>query len=87
MILQLPREMLWTDFKTMDQFYELDPVNKDFCEVLMTLHEKPFDVKSDEVRVFNELYYQMTRMMYERPAPRDLAKYRLDIMRSEEAHV
>lgn len=82
MILQLPREMLWTDFKTMDQFYELDPVNKDFCEVLMTLHEKPFDVKSDEVRVFNELYYQMTRMMYERPAPRDLAKYRLDIMRN-----
>ena len=23
MILQLPREMLWTDYKTMDQFYEL----------------------------------------------------------------
>lgn len=82
MILQLPREMLWTDFKTMDQFYELDPVNKAFCEVLMTLHEKPFDVKSDEVRVFNELYYQMTRMMYERPAPRDLANYQTDIMRN-----
>ena len=82
MILQLPREMLWTELKTMDQFYELDPVNKAFCEVLMTLHEKPFDVKSDEVRVFNELYYQMTRMMYERPAPRDLEKYQTDIMRN-----
>ena len=82
MILQLPREMLWTDLKTMDQFFELDPVNKAFCEVLMTLHEKPFDVKSDEVRVFNELYYQMTRMMYERPAPRDLANYQTDIMRN-----
>ena len=75
----LPREFLWTDLNTMDQFFELDPVNKDFCEVLMTLHEKPFDIKSDDVRVFNEVYYQMTRMMYERPAPRDLAKYIEDI--------
>ena len=82
MILQPAREMLWTDIKTMDQFYELDPVNKDFCEVLVTLHDKPFDVKSDEIRVFNELYYQMTRMMYERPTPRDLEKYSLDIMRN-----
>lgn len=82
MILQLPREMLWTDLKTMDQFIELDPVNKAFCEVLMTLHDIPFDVKSDEVRVFNELYYQMTRMIYERPAPRDLEKYQTDIMRN-----
>ena len=79
MILQLPREMLWTDFKTMGQFFELDPVNKDFCEVLMTLHDKPFDVRSEDVKVFNEVYYQLTRMLYERATPRDLAKYVEDI--------
>ena len=79
MIPILPREMLWTELETMDQFFELDPVNKDFCEVLMTLHEKPFDVKSDDVKVFNELYYQITRMMYECPTPRDLTNYISDI--------
>lgn len=79
MIPILPREMLWTDLKTMDQFFELDPINETFHAVLVSQNDKPYHVKLDEVKVFNEVYYQITRMMYERPAPRELSKYIADI--------
>lgn len=75
----LPREMLWTDKKTMDEFFELDPINEKFFEVLVTLKEEPFDVQIDDVKVFNEVYYQITRMVYEHPMPDDITKYVDDI--------
>ena len=75
----LPREMLWTDLETMDEFFELDPVNEEFFEVFVTLREEPFDVTAYEVRVFNEVYYQLTRMVFEHPLPSDLDKYVADI--------
>lgn len=76
---KLPREMLWTDKKTMDEFFELDPVNEDFFDVFVSLREEPFDVQTDEVKVFNEVYYQVTRMVFEHPLPTDLSKYISDI--------
>lgn len=75
----LPKEFLWTDKKTMDEFFELDPVNEEFFEVFVTLHEEPFAVTANEVKVFNEVYYQLTRMVFERPLPSDLDKYVADI--------
>lgn len=75
----LPREMLWTDLENMDEFFELEPVNEHFFEVFTTLREEPFAVKADAVKVFNELYYQITRMVYEHPMPIDLEKYLTDI--------
>lgn len=75
----LPREFLWTDKETMDEFFELDRVNEDFFEVFVTLREEPFAVTSNEVKVFNEVYYQLTRMVYERPLPSDLDKYVADV--------
>ena len=76
----LPKEMLWTDLKIMHQFYELDPVNEDFAEVLMLLRNThPNTVPSRKLIVFNELYYQITRMVYEHPVPRDLIRYEEDI--------
>ena len=71
----LPRQMLWTDLKMMDEFFELDPLNESFYEVFVTLREEPFDVQTDGVKVFNEVYYQVTRMVYEHPLPIDLPKY------------
>ena len=71
--------MLWTDKKTMDEFFELDPVNEDFFDVFVSLREEPFDVQTDEVKVFNEVYYQVTRMVFEHPLPTDLSKYISDI--------
>ncbi len=75
----LPREFLWTEKKTMDEFFELDPVNEDFFEVFVTLRQEPFAVSANEVKVFNEVYYQLTRMVYEHPLPSDLDKYVADI--------
>lgn len=75
----LPKEMLWTDLKTMHQFYELDPVNEDFVEVLTLLRNTHPNTIPSTLIVFNELYYQITRMVYEHPAPRDLKHYEDDI--------
>lgn len=63
----------------MDEFFELDPVNEDFYEVYVTLLEAPFQLQVNSVKVFNEVYYQMTRMVYEHPFPADLSKYVADI--------
>ena len=75
----LPREFLWKDLQTMDEFFKLDSINEDFFEVFVMLHEEPFAVQADEVKVFNEVYYQVTRIVYEYPLPNDLQKYMNDI--------
>lgn len=79
MIPLLPREMLWTDKQSMDEFFKLDPISEDFFEVFVKLHEEPFAVQADEVKVFNEVYYQVTRIVYEHPLPNDLQRYMNDI--------
>ena len=61
---KLPREFLWTDKKSMDDFFRLSPVNEDFFEVFQSLRNEPFNVAIDAVKVFNEVYYQVTRMRY-----------------------
>ena len=71
--------MLWTDFNTIDWFYNIDPLNSQFHEVLKTIQISPFEEKKDDTKVFNEVYYQMTRMAYERAVPSDLQKYVIDI--------
>lgn len=75
----LPRVFLWTDKQAMDEFFRLDPINETLFEVFATLHEEPFVVHIDAVKVFNEVYYQTTRMIYEHPLPSDLPKYITDI--------
>ena len=79
MIQNLPRQMLWSDFKTIDRFYKIDPLNSQFHEVLKTIQISPFEEKKDDTNVFNEVYYQMTRMSYERAMPSDLKRYVVDI--------
>ena len=71
--------MLWTDLQTMNEFFELDPVNEDFYEVYVTLLERPFQLHVISVKVFNEVYYQMTRMAYDHPLPTALDSYVADI--------
>lgn len=79
MIKNLPRQMLWTDFKTIDRFYKIEPLNTQFHEVLKSIDISPFIEKKDDTKVFNEVYYQMTRMAYERAMPSDLTNYEADI--------
>lgn len=71
--------MLWSDFITIDRFYKIEPLNSQFHEVLKTIKISPFEEKKDDTKVFNEVYYQMTRMAYERAMPSDLKKYVVDI--------
>jgi len=71
--------MLWNDLITMDEFFRLEPVNVTFFEVFVTLREEPFAVQTDEVKVFNEVYYQITRMLFEYPMPASLPNYIADI--------
>lgn len=71
--------MLWSDFSTIDRFYKIEPLNKRFHETLKTIVISLFDERKDDTMVFNEVYYQMTRMAYERALPADLQKYELDI--------
>ena len=79
MLPKLPRELLWTDKKSMDEFFRLDRINEAFFEVFITLRDEPFAVQANEVKVFNEVYYQITRMVYDYPMPADLPKYVSDI--------
>ena len=76
---KLPRELLWTDKASMDEFFELDPVNEYFYEYYISLREEPFEVTLDPVKVFNEVYYQATRAAYEKPLMFDIAPYFQDI--------
>lgn len=75
----LPRQMLWKNKHSMDEFFKLDRINEAFYEVFVTLRNEPFAVQADEVKVFNEVYYQITRMVYDYPMPSDLPKYVSDI--------
>lgn len=79
MIENLPRQMLWSDFKTIDKFYKVEPLNKRFHEALKTIALSLFNEKKDDTMVFNEVYYQLTRMAYERALPAALPKYEMDI--------
>lgn len=71
--------MLWTDYKTIDWFYKIEPLNTQFHEVLKGIDTSPFGEKKDDTKVFNEVYYQMTRMAYERALPVHLSEYLEDI--------
>ena len=81
MIKGLPRPFLWTQKKTMDEF-----LNEDiYCVALYEhfIHLKDYnlkvDVKVDAVKLFNEVYYQLTRIYYEKPTPEDYSRYIVDI--------
>lgn len=79
MIEKLPRQMLWYDFRTIDRFYKIEPLNRRFHEALKTIVISLFDERKDDTLVFNEVYYQLTRMAYERALPTDLQRYETDI--------
>lgn len=76
---KLPRELLWTDKTSMDEFFELDPVNEYFFEYYTSLQGELFGVTLDAVKVFNEVYYQLTRAAYEKPFAFYIGSYIQDI--------
>lgn len=79
MVNRIPRELLWTDMESMDDFFRLDPVNVYFFEYFSYLREEPFVVSLDAVKVFNEVYYQATRIKYESPSAFYMETYNQEI--------
>lgn len=64
----LPRELLWTDLKTMEEFIELDPLNREFVNVYLRTREKHLPGSpAGPVALFNEAYYEVTRILFEAP--------------------
>ena len=75
----LPREFLWTELDTIEDFIRLDPMNEDFYELYLKFREEPFCVKIDAVKLFNEVYYQATRIFFEHPTSNAYPEYVSDI--------
>lgn len=75
----VPRIFLWTDKEDLTDFFHLDEVNEEFYDVLCELKDATQLGDIDEVKLFNEVYYQATRIVFERPMPDDLPRYILDI--------
>jgi len=78
----LPREMLWTDKKTLKEFFELDSVNDLFYTLLKQLSDDYFSVEEDALAVYNEVYYMLTRIAYENPKDYEIGKYAFEIKES-----
>lgn len=76
---KLPREFLWTELDTIEDFIRLDPMNEDFYEFYLKFREEPFCVKIDAVKLFNEIYYQITRIFFEHPTSKAYPEYVSDI--------
>lgn len=61
----LPRPLLWTEIKTMDEFLNEDLLNVALYEGFRRLQRKYLSPNLEAVKVFNEVYYQLVRYYYE----------------------
>ena len=76
---KLPRALLWTDLDSMNEFL-MEPVNRDMYEVILKINKYSSTFLDDEVtNIFNEVYYQCTRIIYEQKPNKLLRDYIIDI--------
>ena len=78
---KLPRELLWTDITSMDEFLN-EPVNREMYEMFLKIKQRTLLLKSSEyavIKIFNEVYYQCTRIAYEQDPDIRLESYITDI--------
>ena len=75
MIPNLPRPLLWTEKSSLEAFVEDDYINMAFYNIFL-MHPYGFlSLKKGMLRVFNEVYYLLTRIYYEKPKPEDYPRY------------
>lgn len=68
--------MLWTDLQSIEDFYRLDAANRDIFrayERVRRSHSAALDSRT--LMLFNEVYYIMTRIIYEEPDAKDVDRY------------
>lgn len=79
MIPNLPRLFLWTDKTSISEFFYLDPINRTIYKTLCKVREIPLEELPNPVVIFNEVYYQVTRIEYEHTNPAKLPKIISDV--------
>lgn len=79
MIKGLPRPFLWTEIKTMDEFLRGDSINVAFNDVVESVKDIYLPKEAEPLKIFNELYYQLTRIYYEGVVSVDYLRYQADI--------
>lgn len=62
----LPKQLIYTDRKTLDDFLREDDLNKELYNVYLQVKDKPYYFKFDAVKAFNEAYYIAVLAMNER---------------------
>jgi hypothetical protein len=58
----LPREILWADKKTMKEFL-CEPLNQKIFEVYLNIKREGIDQDYQTLKLFNEVYYQCSRIV------------------------
>ena len=81
MIPNLPRPFLWTEVRTMGEFINNGITNSALSSIINNMPQELFPNKSIEVKLFNEMYYQMTRFYYEEPKIEEYMEYQKGIIK------
>ena len=78
---KLPRALLWTDIESMDEFLKA-PVNQEMYDLFLKIKQRTMLLKNSDyavIKIFNEVYYQCTRIVYEQEPNIRLKDYITDI--------
>ncbi|MBR0258822.1 MAG: hypothetical protein IJQ49_00975 [Prevotella sp.] len=62
---KLPRDFVYTDRRTLDDFLRSDDLNKELYKVYLRVKDRPYYFKFDAEKAFNEAYYIATLAMYD----------------------
>jgi hypothetical protein len=62
-IINLPRQFIYTDCRTLDDFLRGDELNKELYKVYLKVKDSPYYFKFDAEKAFNEAYYIATMAM------------------------
>ena len=64
-IVYLPRQLVYTDRRNLDDFLHGDELNKELYKVYLKVKDRPYYFKFDADKAFNEAYYIATMAMNE----------------------
>ncbi len=77
---KLPRVLLWTDKNRLDEFF-VEPINRELYDFFLEIRSMSTRIgpMRGTLKMFNEIYYQMTRVEYENKLDVDIDRYVQDI--------
>jgi len=77
---KLPRQLLWTEVQTIDEFINNDIISQTLYLTVNDFSTEIFSKENDIVKLFNETYYMMTRLYYEEPKAGEYMGYQETII-------